>query len=49
MKIGIIAAGGIGSAPARHFARIGHDLALSNSRGPETLADPIAGFLTPRR
>lgn len=37
MKIGIIGAGRIGATLARHFARIGHDVALSNSRGPETL------------
>jgi predicted dinucleotide-binding enzyme len=39
MKIGIIGAGNIGSTLARHFANAGHDVAISNSRGPETLRD----------
>ncbi len=39
MKIGIIGAGNIGSALTRHFTRLGHDVAVANSRGPETLAD----------
>ena len=38
MKIGIIGAGNIGSALTRHFTRLGHDVVVSNSRGPETLA-----------
>lgn len=37
MKIGIIGAGAIGSALARHFARIGHDVSVANSRGPKSL------------
>jgi predicted dinucleotide-binding enzyme len=37
MKIGIIGAGNIGSALTRHFTRLGHDVAVANSRGPETL------------
>jgi predicted dinucleotide-binding enzyme len=41
MKIGIIGAGRIGATLARHFARIGHEVALSNSRGPETLTDLV--------
>lgn len=39
MKIGIIGAGHIGSALTRHFTRLGHDVVVSNSRGPQTLAD----------
>jgi predicted dinucleotide-binding enzyme len=39
MKIGIIGAGNIGAALARHFTRLGHDVVVANSRGPETLAD----------
>lgn len=39
MKIGIIGAGNIGSALARHFTRLRHDVVVANSRGPETLAD----------
>src|SRR5215813_12556810 len=37
MKIGIIGAGNIESALTRHFARLGHDVVVANSRGPETL------------
>jgi 8-hydroxy-5-deazaflavin:NADPH oxidoreductase len=39
MRIGIIGAGHIGGTLARHFFRVGHEVALSNSRGPDTLAD----------
>ncbi|MFI9584373.1 NADPH-dependent F420 reductase [Streptomyces sp. NPDC052236] len=39
MRIGIIGAGRIGSTLARHFAGIGHEVAIANSRGPETLQD----------
>lgn len=37
MRIGIIGAGRIGVTAARLFAKAGHDLALCNSRGPESL------------
>ena len=37
MKIGIIGAGMIGATTARLFAASGHEVAISNSRGPETL------------
>jgi predicted dinucleotide-binding enzyme len=37
MKIGIIGAGNIGAAAAKLFVRAGHEVAISNSRGPETL------------
>jgi predicted dinucleotide-binding enzyme len=39
MKIGIIGAGHIGSTLARHFAAAGHEVAIGNSRGPETLRE----------
>ena len=39
MKIGIIGAGHIGSNAARLFVDAGHQVAISNSRGPETLTD----------
>jgi predicted dinucleotide-binding enzyme len=39
MKIGVIGAGGIGQAFAGHAAKAGYEVVLSNSRGPETLAD----------
>lgn len=37
LKIGIIGAGKIGATLTRHFTRLGHDVAVANSRGPETL------------
>src|SRR5512141_2943400 len=37
MKIGIIGAGHIGSNAARLFVKAGHQVAISNSRGPQTL------------
>ena len=37
MKIGIIGAGMIGATLARLFAEQGHEVVISNSRGPQTL------------
>jgi predicted dinucleotide-binding enzyme len=37
MKIGIIGAGNIGATAAKLFAEAGYDVAISNSRGPESL------------
>src|SRR5688500_15644032 len=37
MKIGIIGAGMIGGTLATMLVRLGHDVAIANSRGPETL------------
>jgi predicted dinucleotide-binding enzyme len=37
MKIGIIGAGMIGGTLARRLAQLGHEVAIANSRGPETL------------
>jgi 8-hydroxy-5-deazaflavin:NADPH oxidoreductase len=42
MRIGIIGAGNIGATAARLFIRAGHDVALSNSRGPESLRGLVA-------
>lgn len=42
MQIGIIGSGSIGSTAARLLASVGHDVALSNSRGPDTLRDLVA-------
>jgi 8-hydroxy-5-deazaflavin:NADPH oxidoreductase len=42
MKIGIIGAGQIGGALTRRFTALGHEVAVANSRGPETLADLAA-------
>jgi 8-hydroxy-5-deazaflavin:NADPH oxidoreductase len=38
MKIGIIGSGHIGGTLARHFAKAGHQVGISNSRGPGSLA-----------
>ena len=38
MKIGIIGAGHIGGTLARRFRALGHEVAIANSRGPDTLA-----------
>jgi predicted dinucleotide-binding enzyme len=38
MKIGIIGAGHIGGTLTRRLRALGHDVAVANSRGPETLA-----------
>jgi predicted dinucleotide-binding enzyme len=40
--IGIIGAGPIGSQIARKAVQLGYDVVISNSRGPETLADLVA-------
>ncbi|MFD2571651.1 NADPH-dependent F420 reductase [Spirosoma soli] len=42
MKIGIIGAGNIGHTVAKLFVEAGHEVALSNSRGPESLKDIVA-------
>jgi len=40
--IGFIGSGNIGRAVARQAIEQGHDVVMSNSRGPETLADVVA-------
>jgi predicted dinucleotide-binding enzyme len=40
--IGLIGSGNIGSTVARLAVAAGHDVVLSNSRGPETLGDLVA-------
>ena len=42
MKIGIIGAGMIGGTLARRLTALGHEVAIANSRGPETLRDLAA-------
>jgi len=37
MRIGIIGAGSMGQILARHLARLGHQVSIANSRGPESL------------
>ena len=43
MKIGIIGAGQIGGTLAARFVAAGHEVAISNSRGPETLQGAVDG------
>jgi 8-hydroxy-5-deazaflavin:NADPH oxidoreductase len=47
MKIGILGSGRIGAAAARLFAGAGHEVALSNSRGPGSLRE-LAAALGPK-
>ncbi len=42
MKIGIVGAGYIGGNAAKLFAQAGHEIAIANSRGPETLTELVA-------
>lgn len=42
MNIGIVGAGSIGATVARLFAGAGHEVAISNSRGPESLEEIAA-------
>ena len=44
MKIGIIGAGYIGGNAAKLFTEAGHEIAIANSRGAETLRDLVAGI-----
>jgi 8-hydroxy-5-deazaflavin:NADPH oxidoreductase len=37
MRIGVIGAGSMGAILARHFATLGHQVSIANSRGPESL------------
>lgn len=39
MRIGVIGGGRIGGTAAQLFAGAGHDVAIANSRGPETLGE----------
>lgn len=42
MKIGILGAGRIGAVAAKLFIEAGHEVAISNSRGPESLRELVA-------
>jgi predicted dinucleotide-binding enzyme len=44
MKIGIIGAGDLGLTAAKLFAEAGHEVVISNSRGPETLTEALEGL-----
>jgi len=41
LKIGILGAGNIGATAARLFIDAGHEVAISNSRGPESLKELV--------
>jgi predicted dinucleotide-binding enzyme len=41
MRIGIIGGGNIGGTAAKLFAEAGHEVAIANSRGPETLTEVV--------
>lgn len=52
MRIGIIGAGDVGSTLAQHFIEAGNDVAIANSRDPDTLdplIDRLNGVATVRR
>ena len=38
LRIGIIGAGNIGGTLTRRLTKLGHEVAVANSRGPESLA-----------
>ena len=42
MRIGIIGAGNIGGNLTRRLTKLGHEVRVANSRGPESLADLAA-------
>ena len=42
MRIGIIGAGKVGLTLAARFAKVGHDVLVANSRGPESLRERLA-------
>jgi predicted dinucleotide-binding enzyme len=44
MKVGFIGAGTVTGTFGRHLITAGHTVVVSNSRGPETLADFVAGL-----
>ncbi len=44
MKIGILGSGRIGAVAGRLFVGAGHEVALSNSRGPQSLNELVAQF-----
>ncbi|TCU38643.1 putative dinucleotide-binding enzyme [Rhizobium azibense] len=42
MKVGIIGSGEIGGSLARRLSKLGHQVSIANSRGPDSLADLAA-------
>src|SRR5580698_3483493 len=47
MRVGFIGAGNVATTFGRHLVDAGHEVVISNSRGPETLAG-LAAELGPR-
>ena len=41
MKLGFIGAGNVAQTYAKHFVRHGHEVVLSNSKGPDSLAELV--------
>jgi len=44
MKIGFIGAGNVAQTYAKHFVRHGHEVVLSNSKGPDSLTELVRGI-----
>jgi predicted dinucleotide-binding enzyme len=44
MKFGFIGAGNVAQTYAKHFVRHGHEVVLSNSRGPDSLIEIVRGI-----
>jgi 8-hydroxy-5-deazaflavin:NADPH oxidoreductase len=44
MKVGFIGAGNVTRTIGRHLINVGHTIVVSNSRGPETLGEFVAGL-----
>jgi 8-hydroxy-5-deazaflavin:NADPH oxidoreductase len=44
MRIGIIGSGNVGMAAARLFVDAGHDVAIANSRDPQTLTEAVGSL-----
>lgn len=44
MRIGILGAGNIGATLAQLFVDVGHEVTISNSRGPDTLTELVRGL-----
>ncbi|MEZ5935611.1 MAG: NAD(P)-binding domain-containing protein [Alphaproteobacteria bacterium] len=47
MKIGVIGAGTVGTTLGGHFVAAGHEVLITNSRGPESLARTLAELSQP--
>ena len=44
MKIGVVGAGAVGGTLARLLAKLGHQVSMANSRGPESLTALATGI-----